>query len=200
MGIGALVAAGLAEPVENLEAHHRGIQTAVGDVDLPAMLQAAVMDIAREHRDGRIEPLSTTGPLTPDERPSYGHLAGHGIDTVPEIGVDKLRLTSCPGPCRRMVESNPPFALEATGTARLIRTAAGPAIAASALAATDGPNEFAAWAKDDAAAIREGSRRLARALAEAAAVFLGLPALEATPAEHAGHPDGDPRHVEEDLP
>jgi hypothetical protein len=192
MGIGALVGTGLAEPVENLEALHQGMQTAVRDVDVPVMLREAVMDIAREHRDGWIESLSTTGPLTPDERPGYGHLADHGIDTVLEIGVRGLRLTPCPGQRSRMVESNPPFALEATGTARLIRTADGAAIAASALAATDGPNEFAAWAKDDAAEIRQGSRRLARALAEAAAVLLGLPAVEATPAKEAGHPEGDP--------
>jgi hypothetical protein len=199
--IGAVIGAGTAEPVENAVELQKTIRSALDGADLRAMLRDAVLRAAAGRTAHPLALVPGAGPAGPEERPAYRDLGPADIDTVLELTVTGIHLM--PEARQRARDdwpfehqSNPDFALTVTARTRLVGLADGTELDSRILTVSSagGDRTFAAWAHDDAAAVREGLDQAARSLAEMiVSDVLGVPPPqpEATidPSEDDTHDD-----------
>jgi hypothetical protein len=171
--IGAVVGAVKAEPVENAKDLQKTIRGALDEADLRAMVRDAVLQAAAGRTAHPLTPVPGAGPAAPEERPTYRDLGRADIDTVLELMVTSIRLM--PEARQRSrddspfeLQSNPGLTLTVTARTRLVGVADGVVLDSRTLTASSagGSRTFAAWAQDDAVAVREGLSQAAQSLAE----------------------------------
>jgi len=155
---GAIYGAIAAESAEKVEAAEATFKRALADLKIQETFRNRVLQVARDQTRHVLVLLLEHGPTAPGGAVEYPFVTSQGVDTVLEIGVEKLGL---PGG-----GINPPLSLIMNAHARLVRATDGMELYARTWIYRSGTRKFVEWAADNAQPLHEELERAYQSLAE----------------------------------
>jgi len=155
---GAIYGAIAAESAEKVEAAEATFKKALADLKIQETFRDRVLQVARDQTRHVLVLVPEHGPTAPGGAVEYSFVASQGVDTVLEIGVEKLGL---PGG-----GINPPLSLIMNAHARLVRATDGMELHARTWIYRSGTRKFVEWAADNAQPLHEELERAYQSLAE----------------------------------
>lgn len=177
---GGVTGAIQAEPSKKVRFAEEVITTVIASLKMQETLCDRVALVAENQTGDRVVVVPGQGPASPEEKSSYGSLAGKGIDTVLEIAVPRLALVGD-------WDVNPALQFQTDSHIRLVRTADGKELYDTFITYEGATLTFYEWSDNNAQAFFD---ELEKAYLDLAKRIVGEMFL-ASPVPEPEEPDGD---------
>lgn len=156
---GGVAGAVQAEPYKKIDLAEEIITTVIDSLNMQESLCSQVALLARKQTRAQIVVVADQGPAAPEEKNTYGALAGKGIDTVLEVAIPRFALAGD-------WDINPPLQFRMDAHIRLIRTSDGSIVHETTINQSGSSRTFYEWADDNARAFFDELDEAYRILAE----------------------------------